>query len=650
MKKKPKKRLKQIIKENKLLVSIISIALIAILAASGTKIFLYLNFLLGNDTVIKLEADKEVLLLEHNQEDTVKFHSSLTTNPFCKAVCAYEFIDISSNKTLDKDQFTIRPAVPFNKEYILKAERFGNGLELYRFDMRCSSRRTILCHTSEKPTTRSTLIGLRYNLTKGEKEKKEDIKQYIENRTAELSRLKRKQESYSSIISTEEVKTLLEESIDILNSINKKYRDYDYDINQEKTALNNNINRTKSELSALNQNISEIIIARNKKIQDLRVIRKGLLNLTQQPLNLPLALRLDSKIKEFNNMTLVNLTELKQKIKLCSQNITNTTTNATNQSCTLTNYSFTPISNITLAPIQLPEITPIPINITIKEPVPQCCVFGNCKDCCTGKCKNNPDNFPIIFLHGHSINKETSAEYSLEGFNKIQNQLEKDNYLDAGSITLFTSVKDIPKGLFGMPDIPMTFRGSYYFDIFAEPENYVVVQTKSESIDTYALRLDELIQTLKYRTGYPKVRIIAFSMGGLVARKYLQIYGEKDTDKLIMIGTPNKGITGEIARLCPVTGEGLECRDMDADSLFINKLNRAQLPDIPIHNIVGSGCNMDGKDGDGAVLTQNALLDGADNHIINGTCRSKTNPLHLDLRDISRYPKVYNIIKTALKE
>ncbi len=648
MKQKPKKGIKQIIKENKLLVVIISIALVAILAASGTKIFLYLNFLLGNDIIIKLEADKEVLLLEHNQEDTVKFHSSLTTNPFCKAVCTYEFLDISRNKTVDKDSFTIRPAVPFNKEYTLKAERFGNGLDIYRFDMRCNSRRTVLCHTSEKPTTRSILVGLRYNLTKEEKETKENIKKYIQNRTTELSRLKGKQQAYSSLVSTEDVKILLNKSTGILKKINKKYRNYNYDINQEINTLNTHINNTKTKLSSLNQNISEIIISRNKKIQDLQDARKELIYLTQQPLNLSLALKLDSKIKEFNSMTLVNLTQLKQKIESCSQNITNTTMK--NTSCTLTNYIFTPIINITLTPIQLPEITQASINITIKEPVPQCCILGNCKDCCTGECKNKDDNFPVIFLHGHSINKETSAEYSLEGFNKIQNQLEKDNYIDAGSITLFTSVKDIPMGIFGLPDIPMTFRGSYYFDIFAEPENYVVVQTKSESIDTYALRLNELIQTLKYRTGYPKVRIVAFSMGGLVARKYLQIYGEKNTDKLIMIGTPNKGISGDIARLCPVTGEGLECRDMNANSLFINKLNRAPLPDIPIYNILGSGCDMDGKDGDGAVLRQSALLEGADNYVINGTCRSTTQPLHLDLRDIDRYPKVYNIIKSALEE
>ena len=119
---------------------------------------------------------------------------------------------------------------------------------------------------------------------------------------------------------------------------------------------------------------------------------------------------------------------------------------------------------------------------------------------------------------------------------------------------------------------------------------------------------------------------------------------------MIMIGAPNKGITGDILKYCPVIGEGLECRDMNSDSLFINKLNTAPLPKIPITNIIGSGCDMDGLDGDGTVLTQNAFLEGADNHIINGTCRGKLKPLHIDLRDIEMYPEVYRVIKTALEK
>jgi uncharacterized alpha/beta hydrolase family protein len=201
-----------------------------------------------------------------------------------------------------------------------------------------------------------------------------------------------------------------------------------------------------------------------------------------------------------------------------------------------------------------------------------------------------------------------------------------------------------------LPNIPLTIRASYYFDVFKQPENYIIVQAKSENIDTYSIRLKELIDIIKHKTGKTKVNIMAFSMGGLVARRYIQIFGADSVNKLILIGTPNKGTVGRIKDICPLTGEKLECRDMDANSLFINKLNSEPLPKIPIYNIVGTGCIMKEGIGDGAVLEEKAILEGANNYIINGTCRSTVYPLHLDLRNLDLYPEVYDIIKKALKE
>ena len=59
---------------------------------------------------------------------------------------------------------------------------------------------------------------------------------------------------------------------------------------------------------------------------------------------------------------------------------------------------------------------------------------------------------------------------------------------------------------------------------------------------------------------------------------------------------------------------------------------------------------MDGKQGDGAVLEESSRLEGVQNFIINGTCRGRAYPLHLELRNIEKYPKVYEIIKKGLKE
>ena len=291
--------------------------------------------------------------------------------------------------------------------------------------------------------------------------------------------------------------------------------------------------------------------------------------------------------------------------------------------------------------ITLQEAIPAQFNISFENPPDICCINGDCT-----ACHNNPEHYPIIFLHGHAVNEQVSADYSLEGFQKIQDRLEQDGWLSIGAISLYTS-QDIPEGIFGLFDTPMTVRGTYYVDIFRSTDNYVAVQAKSESIDTYAVRLKEIIDTVKYRTGKPKVRIIAFSMGGLVTRRYAQIFSPSNIDKIILIGTPNKGIVDDVLSYCPVIGEELECRDMAADSIFMKKINSVP-PPVEIHNIVATGCIMGNGKGDGTVREERAYLDGAQNYIINGTCRSTVFPLHLEIRDIDKYPEVYEIIKDAL--
>ncbi len=59
-----------------------------------------------------------------------------------------------------------------------------------------------------------------------------------------------------------------------------------------------------------------------------------------------------------------------------------------------------------------------------------------------------------------------------------------------------------------------------------------------------ALKLRKKIQEVKNLTGFGKVDLVAHSMGGLVARYYVENRSyEGDVDKLIMLGTPNGGAT-----------------------------------------------------------------------------------------------------------
>ena len=87
---------------------------------------------------------------------------------------------------------------------------------------------------------------------------------------------------------------------------------------------------------------------------------------------------------------------------------------------------------------------------------------------------------------------------------------------------------------------------------------------------------------------------------------------------------------------------------MNKNSLFMNKLNRQELS-VPTYNILGTGCRMAQGDGDGIVLRENALLDGAENTIIRGECRP-LRPLHTAILDIDTYPDAYAAIQDAIDD
>ena len=319
--------------------------------------------------------------------------------------------------------------------------------------------------------------------------------------------------------------------------------------------------------------------------------------------------------------------------------------------CSSFYYLNETINKIKIEKIKINETKQINFSISLPEQTDICCVFSICKPCCEGeKCYNDNSTYSIIFIHGHDLNSNIPADYSLDVFNKIIGKLEQENYIDAGAISFYTTSDSTQKGVWGVSGYPLLIKGSYYFDTLKQPENYITFQAKSENIDTYAIRLKDMVDTVKYRTNKPKVTIVAYSMGGLVARRYIQIFGADSVYKMILIGTPNRGIAGKVADYCSLFGGGeLECRDMTAGSVFLERLNLGSLPKISIYNIFGQGCDMQGGIGDGIVLEQNAVLDNAKNYIINGTCQTfKT--LHNSLIDTDVHPEVYDIVSKAMKE
>ncbi len=290
-------------------------------------------------------------------------------------------------------------------------------------------------------------------------------------------------------------------------------------------------------------------------------------------------------------------------------------------------------------------------DLEIAQNLPQCCVGGICTNCCVDNtCKDDPRTYPVLLIHGHSFIKSSPAEPSINAFDKITYKLIEDGFIDAGILS-FTNLTLLESNLASL-NAPVSVKASYYYDSFYKLGSYVYITKKNDNIDTYAIRLSEIVDSLKSSTNRDKVNIVSHSMGGLVVRRYMQIFGTDSIDKVILIGSPNAGISGRVKYLCSVVGEKLECDDMADDSILIAKLNSPNYKpiNVDLYTISGVGCDMDnGKTGDGVVTLNSSQLTYATNYIVNGTCSDLFNTnLHTDLLNINKYPKVYDYIKEVL--
>ncbi len=283
------------------------------------------------------------------------------------------------------------------------------------------------------------------------------------------------------------------------------------------------------------------------------------------------------------------------------------------------------------------------INISLKEHLPVCCIFDECDVCLqSGENKNNEEMFPIILVHGHAFSDSASIENSLAGFSTIRTGLVSDGFIDGGTVLNTDLIFGYEEGVLGKYNKPIVFGTTYYVD-------ESMIKSTNDDIETYASRLDKVIDIVKFKSGSSKVNIIAHSMGGLVVRKYLVDFGDDDVDKLIMIGTPNKGIERQVESFCPIAGAQKECSQMSSTSKFINELNNAnnKPKNTKSYVIFGEGCNSNRGDGDGVVFVNNTKLPYSLNFGISGDCDNSI--LHSDLLNINKYPEVYQIITNIIQ-
>ncbi len=282
------------------------------------------------------------------------------------------------------------------------------------------------------------------------------------------------------------------------------------------------------------------------------------------------------------------------------------------------------------------------LNITLSQ-INRKCFFSNESI----PCNTLKPQTPIIFIHGHAFLEQSSVEESLQAFSQIQFELQQDGFVSARTFDIGTYAID-EKPYTYIPR-PVTFRSSFYTINSFSVGSYGVSIRKTERIENYALRLREIIDDVRRVTKSQNVSIVAHSMGGLVLREYLQLFGDSAIEKSITINTPHQGIVGRVASLCRTAGSNKECEDMTKGSIFLQRLSQQQLPDS-FYSIQAVGCQMGDTTGDGIVQVEQSIID-ANMILVNGTCTdlAQTN-LHTDILRVDKYPQLVDILRDILMD
>ena len=102
------------------------------------------------------------------------------------------------------------------------------------------------------------------------------------------------------------------------------------------------------------------------------------------------------------------------------------------------------------------------------------------------------------------------------------------------------------------------------------------------SIESGVAALHAEVERIAGASGQPRVVLVCHSMGGLVARRYLQDHGEARIARLVTIASPHHGTV--LSRI----GIGQHARQMERASAFLVELERAESarrPQVPATSI-----------------------------------------------------------------
>ena len=640
-----------------------------------------INFIINDELSVKLEPLDENIVSTYDKVTNISFEFVNDNSFVCKSECSYEFIDLSNNKVLDSDTLVLNSKTKVVRNYNLTPSNYGSGQDIYSFQVTCNNIKNFVCTTDGKERYKSSFVTLSYDLSEEERAKvlmiNEELSAFlrilknIDLKDQEIIYLFNK--AYFILKDSLFFNNINSINIDISN-INKSFNDLEnnskymlelWDDNKYIILLNiinesnsnlystyDKVNSTEIKLYNLIDNYESLVYDLNS-LSDRYLVIDSLIdyyNLSNDTLELQKATNFRDDFVSLNiNLynTSNDLISFKNEVNRLALGIYELT-NITNINNLSLNYSYSLNLSKIDRNLNISFNSTISTDIKVKEPI--CCVFGNCKVCCTiDSCKDDPSLYPILFVHGHAFNKKTSPEVSLNSFTKIQNRLQEEGIINAGQIDL-QNLEEIAPGEYGKSGNPISVRASYYYVHYFDLGKYVITTQKSERIENYALRLNEIINILKERTGSGKVNIVSHSMGGLVTREYVRIFGDSSVNKIILIGTPNNGVSGRTKDLCDFLGSKKECDDMTEGSIFLKRLNNSKVQKVKFYTIGASGCPINNEDGDGVVKLRSVPLPYATNYFVNGTCTDlfKSN-LHDTILDPDKTPEVYNVIKRILK-
>lgn len=647
------KDFKKIFHNKKRFVLILISLFIVVIMVAG-QFYLYVNFLLGSDILISLSADRNNFFFDEDLEE-VNFKMSVEMNPFCVAECEYEFVDLSSGKLIESGRFNIASILSKTQTYQLNKNDVSFGSQvLNSFQLTCRSKKTVLCFTSGKESKRNILITLNNKLSEEEEELLDDYREKIISLEKNFYISRNNFREYSANLENIEDYFFADYKTDInfskaedsLDRVEELWKDKNLEsLSIEFSVADNEIAEMTNETSEFGENIADNIFTYNNLTEKINLSREILKNLSSGNFTEEFCISVNETINNFNEAILdfENEDSLEEKV-LIINNIYSEIILLHNSDSGIPACSLGEINNKLFSKIDyifLNQSVPV---ITLNSPSPYCCYFGDCDKCCEDSCSNK--NYPVIFLHGHSINGALPADYSLNTFTEIKNNLISDGLVDAGT---FSIGDEEDRGIWGVVDVQMMITASYFFDVYktAEGEN-TMVASNTEGIDTYAIRLRNIVKTMKERTGKDKVIIVAHSMGGLVTRRYLQIFGDGDVDKIILVSVPNHGITDKIKDYCAVFGSETACNDMKEESILVNQVNNAKSFN-DTYNIIGIGCDMGDGTGDGIVKNSSQYLNYAKNYYVDGTCNELNfNFLHETILYPDLHQETYEIIKKIL--